>query len=124
MIVFWKASFHLTYPVLETTIMSLLKMVENWKKQLYHGEKVGTFYTINHGLLLAKLKAYGFPDQALSLLQSYLCNTIQRSIINGFFSNLSDIVTGVPQGSILGPLLYNIFLNYIFLLISKCQLCN
>ena len=99
-------------------------MVENWKKQLYHGEKVGTFYAINHGLLLAKLKAYGFPDQALSLLQSYLCNTIQRSIINGFFSNLSDIVTGVPQGSILGPLLYNIFLNYIFLLISKCQLCN
>ena len=67
---------------------SFLKMIENWKKQLDNGEKVGVifmdlskaFNTINHSLLLAKLKAYGFSNQALRLLQSYLCNRFQRSI--------------------------------------------
>ena len=74
---------------------SLLKMIENWKKQLDNGEKVGVIFmdlskafdTINHSLLLAKLKAYGFSNQALRLLQSYLCNRFQRSIINGSFSS-------------------------------------
>ena len=79
----------------------LLKMIENWKKQLGNGEKVGlifmdlskTFDTINHSLLLAKLKAYGFLNQALSLLQSYLCKRFQRSIINGSFSSWNELIT-------------------------------
>ena len=82
------------------------------------------FDTINHSLLLAKLKAYGFSNQALSLLQSYLCNRFQRSIINGSFIKCNEVITGVPQGSILCPLLFNILFNDIFLFISKCQLCN
>ena len=59
---------------------SFLKMIENWKKQLDNGEKLGVIFmglskvfdSINHSLLLAKLKAYGFSNQALSLLQIYL----------------------------------------------------
>ena len=75
-------------------------------------------------LPLAKLKAHDFSNQALSLLQSYLYNRFQRSIINGSFSSWNVAITGVPQGLILGPLLLNIFLNDICFLLSKCQLCN
>ena len=77
------------------------------------------FDTINHSLLLAKLKAYGFSNQALRLLQSYLCNRFQRSIINGFFSSWNEVIIGVPQGLILGPLLFNIFLNEIIFCLSR-----
>ena len=94
---------------------SLLKMIENWKKRLDNGEKVGvifmdlskSFDTINHSLLLAKLKVYGFSNHALRLLQSYLCN--RRSKINGSFSRWNEVITGVPQGSILAPLLLTYF---------------
>ena len=81
------------------------------------------FDTVNRSLLLAKLKAYGFSNQTLSLLQSYLYSRFHRGTINGSFSSLNEVITGVPQDSILGPLSFNIFLN-IFLFISKCQLCN
>ena len=111
---------------------SLLKMIKNWGKQLKNGEKVGVIFMdlskvfgkISHSLLLAKLKVYGFSIQALSLLQSYLCNRFQRSIITSSFSSWNEMISGIPQGSILGPLLFNILLNDIFLFISKCQLCN
>ena len=96
------------------------------------GEKVGvilmdltnTFDTINHSLLLAKLDAYGFSRTSLKLMQNYLCNRQQRISINGLFSDWTEAITGVPQGSILGPLLFNILLNYIFMFISKCNLRN
>ena len=82
------------------------------------------FDTINHSLLLAKLEAYGFSMTSLKLMQSYLCNRFQRTSVNASFSDWKEIETGVPQGSILGPLLFNIFLNDIFYFINNGNFCN
>ena len=60
---------------------------------------------------------------SLKLMQSYLRNRFQRTS-NASFSDWKEIETGVPQGSILGPLLFNIFLNDIFYFINNGNLCN
>ena len=79
------------------------------------------FNTIN---LLGTFDAYGFSRASLKLLQNYLCSRQQRISINGSSSHWTEVITGVPQSSILDPLLFNIFLNDIFMFISKCNLCN
>ena len=69
------------------------------------------FDTLNHDLLTAKLGAYGFETNVLRYMKSYLRNWKQRVRLNKAFREWERINTGVPQGSILGPLLSNIFLN-------------
>ena len=111
---------------------SLLKMIETWKNNLDQGKIIGAIFmdlskafdTIDHGLLLAKLEAYGFSENAASLLQSYVCNRYQKVCINGTFSESKQISAGVPQGSILGPLLFNIFLNDIFWHMTNSNISN
>ena len=82
------------------------------------------FDSLNHEFLLAKLEAYGLDNNAVSFMRSYLTNRLQSCKINNSFSEWAKIFTGVPQGSILGPLRFNIFINDIFLFLQKCHLTN
>ena len=71
------------------------------------------FDTINHNILLAKLKYYGLDENALSWFKSYLSDRRQFVEVDGFKSKTEFIRTGVPQGSTLGPLLFIIYMNDI-----------
>ena len=73
--------------------------------------------------LLPKLQAYGFSKESIRLSISYLTNRTRRIKIGSKFSDWANIVKGVPQSSILRPLLFNIFINYLFFFSAKCEIC-
>ena len=100
---------------------ALIKLTDDGRRALDLKKDVGVaaidlskaFDCICHSLLLAKLKAYGVQEPALQLIRSYLHDRKQRVICNDSSSNLLLLGCGVPQGSLLSPLLFNTFMNDI-----------
>ena len=96
--------------------------LEKWKRAVDSGgvfvalltDLSKAFDCIPHDLIIAKLAAYGFDTNALKLIHNYLSIRKQRVKINNVYSIWKDIFFGRPQGSILGPLLFNIHLCDLF----------
>ena len=109
-----------------------MSLIERWKKifdDKGFGETVlmdlsKAFDTLNYELLVAKLSAYGFNNESLTLIQFYLSNGWQKTKINKSFSKWTNLLLSVPQGSVLGRLLFNIYLNDLFFLLDYTDVCN
>ena len=78
----------------------------------------------SHDLLIAKLEAYGVDNGSLNLLLDYLSFRKQRTKVGSAYSKWSNVRRGIPQGSILGPLLFNIFTYDTFMIIEQSDICN
>ena len=115
-----------------STQHALLKLLQSWQQVLDNGGSIDTilmdlskvYDCIPLNLLIAKLECCGADKASLRLLLAYLTRRKQQTKIGSSFCSWFDIDTGVSQGSILGPLLSNIFINDIFLSIKKSQVCN
>ena len=105
----------------------LLQLIKQWRECLDNNKVVGgilmdlskAFDCLRHDLLIAKLEAYGAGRSSLLLLMSYLKDRRQSVKIKGIRSLFQLIKSGVPQGSILGPILFNIFMNDLFYLLEN-----
>ena len=110
----------------------LIIMLEVWKKAIGEKKCAGGILTdlskafdcLNHDLLIARFNTYGFNQNALIFIYSYLKERKQRIKVESSYSSWKELIFGVPLGSILGPFIFNTFLNDVFYFMNKTKITN
>jgi len=111
---------------------ALLRLLHNWQANLDKSNIIGNvlidlskaYDCLPHDLLIAKLASYGVDHHSLTLIYDYLKHRRQRVRVGSTFSKWLEIVLGVPQGSILAPILFNIFINDLIYFAQESEICN
>ena len=109
---------------------AILSLTEQFKKELDNHKLISlvsmdlskAFDTLPHDLIVKKLEDYGGDSKVINLVTNYLSDRQQRVRLSGQHSSMKTIMKGVPQGSILGPIFFNIFMNDPSYAIDECTL--
>jgi hypothetical protein len=102
-----------------STVVQLLRILDDWSNSLNQGKQVDVIYTdfekafdkVPHKRLLSKLHSYGISDELICWIETYLHGRTQCVRVNSAFSESKPVLSGIPQGSVLGPLLFIIYIN-------------